>query len=361
MNMPNQVETSSTNDQTGALFKAIENSFNANLNGPVWNGALGRVNAGWDGASENSGAGGRVDLADPETPVPHGQSRDMMDHFRTHWLDQNGSTSRYWPLIPAQTIRDGLRNAFGAALNRNPRRPIAIQWICNGTDPTKFSVACQQTDAQSTIVILTPPTPDTAGYAVNASTLDASWGPLASLCGHWYGDQGVDLAPDHNDPTNTAGVRTDYVDYQTFTPFASSGDPSVKCLEHHVMIWKQDDMGQMLHEDHSYWLWDGTTLTRSLTLPRGIVVLATADWVAGNEEGSGQFDMKALAHDIATRPPLAAVANPYQYTLGVKLMPAGNGARLEYTQSTAIALQNGVFNHVDTNTLHKIVVEPPIP
>ena len=86
------------------------------------------------------------------------------------------------------------------------------------------------------------------------SEIDAvDYGPLTKLIGVWYGDKGMDIAPE---PDGTE--ENPY--YETFT-FTEGGSVTnaesqvLSVLHYRRIVTRKSDNG-VFHDETGYWLWD---------------------------------------------------------------------------------------------------------
>ena len=175
------------------------------------------------------------------------------------------------------------------------------------------------------------------------------YGPLTGLIGTWYGDKGVDVAPE---PDGTE--RNPYFETITFT---ASGDvenaesETLVILHYHQIVTRKST-GLVFHNQTGYWLWNPDTdqITFTLTIPRAVCVVAEGSYTQTEEDGividvSTDGDFPAIAESSF----LNKNATTKSYSLRFQLIDGG----LVYRMSTLLDIYGREFDHTDINRLQK--------
>ncbi len=174
------------------------------------------------------------------------------------------------------------------------------------------------------------------------------YGPLQDLIGTWYGDKGVDIAPE---PDETE--RNPY--FETIV-FSEAGDvenaesETLVALHYHQIVTRKST-GLVFHNQTGYWMWNAETdmIMHSLTIPRGVCVLACGGWKS--QEGgwvidvSTEGDFPAIAESVF----MNQKARTKSFSMQLQL---ANG-ELSYRMSTMLDIYGREFDHKDMNRLYK--------
>ena len=106
----------------------------------------------------------------------------------------------------------------------------------------------------------------------------AHLGPLAALAGIWQGDKGMDTSPKADGPEDSA-----YIERVEMQPIdAQANGPQIYYgLRYHIHIVEPGEV-ETFHDQVGYWLWEPATgnLIQTLTIPRGLTVMATGNAAA---------------------------------------------------------------------------------
>jgi len=176
------------------------------------------------------------------------------------------------------------------------------------------------------------------------------YGPLAGLIGQWHGNKGVDIAPEP-----AGSEENSYWETLFFEAIGSVGNAEKQCLavlRYHQIVHRHSD-NEVFHNETGYWHWDGATgtVSQSLSIPRGVCVLAGGD--AKNTEEGLQIDVFAAAGD----PDWSIIQSPFMRDnakttkFSHRMTLAGN--RLAYRETTMLDIYGKVFEHTDHNILQR--------
>jgi hypothetical protein len=186
------------------------------------------------------------------------------------------------------------------------------------------------------------------------SVEDYDYGPLTPLIGHWYGNQGKDVAPEPD--------GTEYNDYYESIIFEAAGDvenaeEQLLTILNYSQIVKRISNDKIFHRQTGFWMWDATNqeVIHSFVIPRGVSL------VCGNHHDGKLLgphktclSVSANAGDkewcIVESPFMSKHASTKSFTLQLDV----DGDTLSYKQNTVLDIYGRVFDHTDQNTLSKV-------
>lgn len=178
------------------------------------------------------------------------------------------------------------------------------------------------------------------------------YGPLAALIGTWEGGEGMDVSPEPDGEECDPYFET--LMFEAIGDVTNAGEQTLGVLRYHQVVSRKSD-GEVFHNETGYWSWDGATktLSHSLTIPRGMAVLAGGTWQgrAGDERTIIEVEA-SLDHPnwtIVQSPFLAEKAK----TTGFKHTITVEGDRLEYSETTVLEIYGKRFDHTDGNVLKR--------
>lgn len=180
---------------------------------------------------------------------------------------------------------------------------------------------------------------------------EIDYGPLAELIGVWEGDKGLDIAPDPDGIENNP-----YYETLSFTTIGdvTNAETQVLAVLHYRQIVKRKSNDQIFHDETGYWMWDANTgvIMHSLTIPRGVSVLAGGRYNGGNTtKGSIVLEVSASLNDkdwqIIQSPFMQDNARTTAFSHSIKV---GND-KLSYSETTTVEIYDKVFEHTDKNEL----------
>ncbi len=181
------------------------------------------------------------------------------------------------------------------------------------------------------------------------------YGPLVELIGTWHGDKGVDIAP-----TSDGAGEIPFHETLTFTPVGevtNAGSQTLLALHYQQVVKRKSD-GEVFHHQCGYWMWDAAsnTVMESLTIPRGVCVLAGGTWKdEKDEEGRILIEVVARLGDedwgVIQSPFMRDNARTGEF---IHRLTVGNG-RLSYQETTWLDIYERLFEHRDSNELTRAV------
>jgi len=176
------------------------------------------------------------------------------------------------------------------------------------------------------------------------------YGPLKGLIGTWSGDKGTDWSPEKYGLN-----KNEYYETITFTPAGEVENAESQVLAaihyHQVVTDKTDD--EPIHNETGYWIWDkkSSTVIHSLTIPRGVCVLAGGSYSGETENGAAVIEVSAEVDSqewgIVQAPFMSSNAKTKKFTQKITV---GNGV-FSYDETTTVEIYGKNFEHTDQNTL----------
>lgn len=183
----------------------------------------------------------------------------------------------------------------------------------------------------------------------NASETD--YGPLEDLIGIWRGDSGLDTAPGAD-----GDEMSPYYEEITFSARGGVTNAKVQNLAalHYRQIVTRKSDGQVFHDETGYWMWEASTNTvmHSLTIPRGVCVLAGGTYAGEkSDDGRSVIHVSAKVGDaewgIIQSPFMSekAQTNAFDHRVVV------GGGKLTYNETMTVKIYGKTFKHTDANEL----------
>ncbi|HHJ15674.1 MAG TPA: DUF1794 domain-containing protein [Gammaproteobacteria bacterium] len=180
---------------------------------------------------------------------------------------------------------------------------------------------------------------------------DIDYGPLEELIGVWKGDKGLDVAPEPDGSENNP-----YYETITFTAIGDVTNAEAQVLSalHYRQIVKRKSNDEVFHDETGYWMWDpvGKLVMHSLTIPRGVCVLAGGKYT-GNNNTAGSVTIEVAAHvddrdwKIIQSPFMQEMARTTEFRHTI----TAGGGKLTYAETTIVDIYGKVFEHTDNNEL----------
>ena len=195
--------------------------------------------------------------------------------------------------------------------------------------------------------IFTEPSPDPDSLA--------HLGPLAPMAGTWEGE-GLDTHP------VASGSKSEpYAERYELQPIdpQTNGPQLLYGLRYHTHIVRPGEI-ETFHDQVGYWLWEPatTTVTYSLAIPRGQVVLAAGTAAPDAVDFEVTATMGSGIYGILSNPFLDQSFRTHSYRMHVTVSSNGTWS-YESESVLQVAGFHEPFSHVDRNTLRKVA--PPIP
>ncbi|WEK46585.1 MAG: heme-binding beta-barrel domain-containing protein [Candidatus Andeanibacterium colombiense] len=183
-------------------------------------------------------------------------------------------------------------------------------------------------------------------------------GPLRRLAGTWEGLRGVDINPKADGPETR--MYLERIVMEPIDPQAN-GPQLLYGLRYHVHINTPDE-AITFHDQVGYWLWepDSGLVMQTVSIPRGQVALAKGQAAPGDDKLTVSATRGETAYGICSTDFLEYAFRTDSYTLEVTFNPDGTWS---YVSDTMLAVKgkDGLFQHRDRNTLHKVADPEPNP
>ncbi len=180
---------------------------------------------------------------------------------------------------------------------------------------------------------------------------DIDYGPLQSLIGIWRGDKGMDIAPE---PDGTE--ENPY--YETIV-FEAAGDVTnaesqlITALRYTQEVRRKSN-DKVFHDQTGYWMWDkqNSIIMQSLTIPRGVAVLAGGKFVAAADKPDEiTLSVSAKLDDqdwgIIQSPFMRDHASTLEFSHNLTVV----GDNFSYSERTLVDIYGTHFEHTDGNDL----------
>jgi len=181
--------------------------------------------------------------------------------------------------------------------------------------------------------------------------IEVDYGPLSNLIGVWYGDKGLDIAPE---PDGTE--ENPYYETITFSEGGSlknAQSQELAVLHYRRIVTRKSDDG-VFHDETGYWLWDARekVIIHSLSIPRAVSLLAGAHFTnVEDKEGNLTIEVSAAADkgdwQIIQSPFMMQNAKTRTYHQKITV---GNG-KMSYMETTMLDIYGREFEHTDKNEL----------
>jgi hypothetical protein len=184
------------------------------------------------------------------------------------------------------------------------------------------------------------------------NTIDeTNYGPLTHLIGHWEGNKGNDIAPEADGGTEV----NSYYENIIFKGLGETENAESQVLS--VVFYSQEvrrnTNDKMIHHETGYWLWEqGTdTVVHSLTIPRGMCVLASGLFETTNKEVVLNVSAAITEQDwqIIQSPFMIKNAKMKSYVQQVNVSENS----LTYSQTMLLDIYGKEFEHTDNSSLKR--------
>jgi len=190
---------------------------------------------------------------------------------------------------------------------------------------------------------------------MNTKIDGVDYGPLAQLLGKWVGERGLDVAPD----ANAEPDKTVFIDELTFTisgPAENAEEEQLVSVKYHHVVRKKEN-GLIFHDQIGHWIYEPSSnkVMHSLTIPRGVCVLAGGSATENN--GETVFEVEATANcetfGIIQSPFMLekAKTNAFKMRLSIK------GNEMSYHETISLFIYGKEFEHIDKSSLQKVIYD----
>ena len=176
------------------------------------------------------------------------------------------------------------------------------------------------------------------------------YGPLVILIGEWFGDKGMDVAPEADGPDNNPFYETIIFEAAGDVDNADSQELAI-VRYHQVVSRKRND--KEFHNESGYLTWDADAqqVMQTFTIPRGVAVIAGGTATLDGSTTIIQVDAAADSPDwpICEAPFMRDNARTLSFTHRLEVQ----GDELYYHETTMVDIYGGPFEHTDTNRLQR--------
>lgn len=186
-----------------------------------------------------------------------------------------------------------------------------------------------------------------------SSVIDGiDYGPLAVLVGRWWGDKGVDRAPEPDGEERNPFYET--IEFEAIGDVTNAEEQTLALVRYHQVVSRKSN-DEVFHDQVGFWSWDATdnTLTHSFVIPRGVAVVAEGTLAAPSDPAAPvTFSVATdrLAVPIAQSNYMTAKAATTAFSLDLVV----TGDTMQYTQTTVLDIYGrSEVDHTDLNTLER--------
>jgi len=181
----------------------------------------------------------------------------------------------------------------------------------------------------------------------------ADYGPLKLLIGTWKGDKGMDIAPKEKGQEENPYYET--IIFEKAGDVDNADKQTLAIVRYHLFV-KEKANDEVSHDQVGYWLWDkeNETIIHSLTIPRGVSVIAGGKFDANNaDKDAATFNVNAKIDGewgIVQSPFMKNNAKTIEFTQELRV----NASELSYTQTMLLDIYGRSFEHTDDNVLTRV-------
>lgn len=174
------------------------------------------------------------------------------------------------------------------------------------------------------------------------------YGPLGLLAGNWYGDKGMDVAPEPDGEEHNPYYET--LLFEPSGTVSNAESQTLAILRYHQVV-RRVATDEVFHNETGYWLWDAQQglVSRTLTIPRGVCLVAGGS--AARENGEFVITVHAAKSDanwpIVEAPFMRDNASTVSFDHTLRISPD----TLRYEELTVVDIYGKRFDHTDANTL----------
>lgn len=181
--------------------------------------------------------------------------------------------------------------------------------------------------------------------------MSVDYGPLEGLIGVWKGDKGLDVAPEPDGAEHSPYFET--ITYTAIGDVTNAESQVLSALHYHQIVSRKSN-GEVFHNETGYWMWDpkSETVMHSLTIPRGVCLLAGGKYAGERSSKSGVTI--EVAADVADGP-WQIVQSPFMQdnarTISFRQKITVEDGKMSYSETTMLDIYGKTFEHTDENEL----------
>ncbi|NRB39563.1 MAG: FABP family protein [Pseudomonadales bacterium] len=180
------------------------------------------------------------------------------------------------------------------------------------------------------------------------------FGPIACLVGTWKGEKGMDVSPEE-DGSKVESTYNETIVFTVVGDVTNAGKQTLAVISYHQEVFRISN-GEKFHDQIGYWIWDKDTNTvmHSISIPRGVTLLAGGTVNAGKFTATSAL-LKLEASEggewgIAQSPFMRNNAKTTAYKMAMKV----DGDKMSYAQTTYLDIYGRSFDHTDKSGLTKV-------
>ena len=180
------------------------------------------------------------------------------------------------------------------------------------------------------------------------------YGPLHQLIGTWWGDKGLDVAPEPDGEDKHA-----FYDQIVFTPAGAAEnaeEQNLVSVKYHQVVRKRNN-GKVFHDQIGHWIFEPETglIMHSLTIGRAVCLLA-----GGQLQQNGAETVFAVAATQGSES-FGIVQSPFMLekarTTAFKMTLTVAGDEMSYEETTSLDIYGREFEHTDGCSLQRLVYD----
>lgn len=176
------------------------------------------------------------------------------------------------------------------------------------------------------------------------------YGPLKNLIGRWIGEKGVDVAPEDDGP-ETNHYKEEMI-IEPVRDVDNAEEQELVAVRYRQTVTRIRDE-KLIHVEAGFYSWDADSqlLMKSLSIPRGVALVAGGD--VRDEDNSLSISVKAAKNDpewgIIESPFMQQKATTHDYRFNMTI----KDNQLSYRQIMNLTIYGRDFEHSDENILTK--------
>ncbi len=180
---------------------------------------------------------------------------------------------------------------------------------------------------------------------------EVDYGPLAALIGVWKGNKGTDIAPEPEGTEVNPYLET--LSFSAIGDVTNAGTQTLAVLHYRQIVRRKSDQ-QVFHDESGYWMWDAAsqTIMHSLTIPRGVCILA-----GGHAPSASGKCITLEVAAAAGHPDWHIIQSPFMRekacTTAFRHHITVDDNTLHYVETTMLDIYGKAFEHRDENTLNR--------